>query len=128
MLPAGVQLTSQCSGSIAGDCVEALTLIANELVTNAAKYAFPDERGGEIVLGFRQEGAGWRFWVHDNGRGLVAAHNHGSDKSFGSQLVSTLVSRINAEIDYKSEDGTKVDISCGVASRAQEDRDPQRLS
>ena len=117
LLPSGVQLTSQSSGAIAADCVEALTLIANELVTNAAKYAFPAEQGGEIILGFRQEGAGWRFWVHDNGCGLVEAHDNGSDKSFGRQLISTLVSRINAEIDYRSENGTKVDISCGVQAR-----------
>ncbi len=40
LLPAGVSLTSKCSGTIDGDSVESLTLIANELVTNAAKYAF----------------------------------------------------------------------------------------
>jgi hypothetical protein len=33
LLPAGVALTPRCSGSIPSDCVESLTLIANELVT-----------------------------------------------------------------------------------------------
>jgi anti-sigma regulatory factor (Ser/Thr protein kinase) len=31
--------------------LESLTLVANELVTNAAKYAFADRDTGEIVLG-----------------------------------------------------------------------------
>jgi two-component sensor histidine kinase len=114
LLPPGVSLTSQCSGSIAGDCVESLTLIANELVTNAAKYAFAGLEGGQIIVGFRQEGAGWRLWVHDNGRGLPAADGTAHEKSFGHHLVGTLASRLNAEIFYKSGEGTKVEVCCGV--------------
>jgi two-component sensor histidine kinase len=70
LLPQGVRLSARCSGTIPGDAVESLTLIANELVTNAAKHAFAERDGGEIELGFRQQGAGWRLWIHDNGRGL----------------------------------------------------------
>jgi two-component sensor histidine kinase len=51
--PAGIALTPRCSGSIPSDCVESLTLLANELVTNAAKYAFAGRDSGEIVLGYR---------------------------------------------------------------------------
>jgi two-component sensor histidine kinase len=116
LLPAGVALSPKCSGSIPGDCVESLTLIANELVTNAAKYAFAGRDEGEIVLGYCQEGAGWRLWVHDNGRGLPPDHDNQPGKSFGQQLVATLVSRVNAEIAYVSDRGTKVDVSCGVTT------------
>jgi two-component system, sensor histidine kinase PdtaS len=114
LLPAGIVLNPKCSGSISGDCVEALTLIANELVTNSAKYAFVGRDEGEIVLGYRQEGAGWRLWVHDNGHGLPPGHDSRSGKSFGQQLVATLVTRVNAEITYASRRGTKVEVSCGV--------------
>ena len=58
LLPSGISLTPRCSGWIAGDHVEALTLIANELVTNAAKYGFAGREQGEITLGYREEGAG----------------------------------------------------------------------
>jgi two-component sensor histidine kinase len=114
LLPAGVALTPRCSGSIPGDCVESLTLIANELVTNAAKYAFAGRDSGEIVLGYRWEGAGWRLWVHDNGRGLPADHDSRSGKSFGRLLLTTLASRVNAEVAYTSDAGTRVDVICGV--------------
>ena len=117
LLPAGVVLTPKCSGWILGDCVESLTLIANELVTNAAKYAFAGRDKGEIVLGYRQDGAGWRLWVHDNGRGMPPEPESRSAKSFGKQLVATLVSRVNAEIAYASDRGTKVDVSCGVLNK-----------
>jgi two-component sensor histidine kinase len=114
LLPAGVALTPQCRGSIPGDCVESLTLIANELVTNAAKYAFAGRDSGEIVLGYRREGAGWRLWVHDNGRGLAADHDSRPGKSFGRLLLTTLASRVNAEVAYTADAGTRVDIVCGV--------------
>ena len=117
LLPGGVVLTPKCSGWILGDCVESLTLIANELVTNAAKYAFAGRDKGEIVLGYRQDGAGWRLWVHDNGHGMPPEPESGSAKSFGKQLVATLVSRVNAEIAYASDRGTKVDVSCGVLNK-----------
>jgi two-component sensor histidine kinase len=89
-------------------------LVANELVTNAAKYAFADRDAGEIVLGYRQEGVGWRLWVHDNGHGIRQEREGKSARTFGNQLVATLVSRLNAEIRYVSEQGTKVDVFCGV--------------
>jgi two-component sensor histidine kinase len=117
LLPPGVSLNSRCSGSIAGDSVESLTLIANELVTNAAKYAFEGRDSGEIELGYRQEGAGWRLWVYDNGRGFPPEDDGRQGKSFGHLLLVTLAARVNAQITQKSEAGTKVDVVCGVMSR-----------
>ena len=114
LLPEGVVLAQRCSGSIPGDFVESLSLIANELVTNAAKYAFIDRTNGEIVLGYREEGAGWRLWVHDNGSGLPSDHANRATQSFGHQLVATLATRVNAEITYASDGGTKVEVTSGV--------------
>jgi two-component system, sensor histidine kinase PdtaS len=114
LLPSGVGLTTKCSGMIDGDSVESLTLIANELVTNAAKYAFTGKDTGEIILGYKQEGAGWRLWVHDNGHGLPADHDNPASKSFGHQLLLTLAARVNAEIKYSSHDGARADVICGI--------------
>jgi two-component system, sensor histidine kinase PdtaS len=114
LLPRGVSLTTKCSGMIAGDSIESLTLIANELVTNAAKYAFTGRDTGEIVLGYKQEGAGWRLWVHDNGHGLPPDYDDPASKSFGHQLLVTLAARVNAEIRYASNGGTRADVLCGI--------------
>ena len=113
LLPVGVTLQSRCSGSIAGDNVESLTLIANELITNAAKHAFKGRHTGEITLGYREEGAGWRLWVYDNGSALpdgIAA----ASASFGTQLVATLAARLNAEVHKASGGGTHIDIIYGL--------------
>lgn len=115
LLPAGVTLSSRCSGSIAGDHVESLTLIANELITNAAKHAFQGRQSGEITLGYREEGAGWKLWVHDDGIGRAAVGSQLST-SFGSQLIETLSARLNADVVSHVQDGTKVEIRYGLKS------------
>jgi two-component system, sensor histidine kinase PdtaS len=115
LVPAGATLSARCSGTLPGDCVESLTLIANELVTNAAKYAFSGRERGEIILGYREEGAGWRLWVEDNGVGLPADHEERSKNSFGRLLIATLASRVNADVTYKRSSGTRVDVCCGVS-------------
>lgn len=111
LLPPGVGLTTTCSGTISGDCVEAMTLITNELVTNAAKYAFVGRDAGEISIGYREEGAGWRMWVSDDGTGFtdsdVAA-------SFGQQMIAAMATRLHAEIAYIVDGGTRVEVVCGA--------------
>jgi two-component sensor histidine kinase len=116
LLPPGVALSSRCSGTIPGDAVESLTLIANELVTNAAKHAFAGRDGGEIELGFRQEGAGWRLWVYDNGHGLPHDHAEGPGNTFGRQLVATLATRLNAEVRSVTDGGTRVEVLSGLTA------------
>ena len=115
LVPAGTTLTSNCTGTLAGDCVESLTLITNELVTNAAKYAFTERERGEILVGFREEGAGWRLWVQDDGVGLPPDHEERSKNSFGRMLVATLASRVNAEVVYSHTKGTRVDVTRGIS-------------
>jgi two-component sensor histidine kinase len=114
LLPSGIELTSSCAGTIASDNVEALTLVTNELVTNAAKYAFSKRSTGRVVVGYRQEGAGWRLWVQDDGQGLPADFEQRGGGSFGQQLIGILASRVGAEITVSSEGGTTVHLSSGV--------------
>jgi len=114
VLPPRIALISRCSGWIAGDHVESLTLIANELVTNAAKHAFAGREDGEIQLGYRQEGAAWRLWVQDNGSGLSPQGGSPPTGSFGRQLLEALTSRVNADIAYSTEGGTIVVVTSGV--------------
>ena len=96
--------------------MESLTLISNELVTNAAKYAFAGRESGVITVGFREEGAGWRLWVEDNGNGLPPDHDERSKNSFGRMLIATLATRVNAEVTYAAAQGARVEVFCGVSA------------
>ena len=46
-----------------------LGLIINELITNAAKHAFPDDRQGIIKVSFERAGDVYKLTVADNGVG-----------------------------------------------------------
>jgi two-component sensor histidine kinase len=52
------------------DRAVAVGLIVNELVTNAAKHAFPDGSPGQIRVAFGRRPSGYRLTVEDDGQGL----------------------------------------------------------
>lgn len=118
LLPPGIVLSPRCTGSVQADCVESLTIIANELVTNAAKYAFAEGDRGEIILGYREQGAAWKLWVEDNGSGLSDNQEHRKNPGFGRQLIDALASRLDAQLAYSSTPtgGTRVEIFSGLTS------------
>ncbi len=85
-----------------------LGLIVNELVTNCMKYAFPDDRVGEIVVSYAGgEGTGEQLSVRDNGVGIPPALEVGSPQTFGLSLVNLLAEQINGKLEVKSGDGTE---------------------
>lgn len=48
-----------------------LGLVLNETITNAFKYAFPEGRGGQVLVRFRREGEQFLLTVVDDGPGLL---------------------------------------------------------
>ncbi len=71
-------------------------LIVNELVTNAFKYAFPDNRSGTIRVDFHRlaPGPGYELTVADDGVGAREA-----GEGLGSRLVNQLVQQIGGTIE-----------------------------
>ena len=67
LVPKNVQLNCHGRGALPVENIEAFSLLVNELVTNACKYAFPQGRAGEIEISFIDTGEGWKLTVHDNG-------------------------------------------------------------
>lgn len=83
-----------------------LGLIVSELVTNAAKHAFPDGEGGLIrVEAFNRDGR-WCFTVTDNGCGAT-----GSLQGTGCRILEGLARSIRAQLHCESgQCGTRVTI------------------
>ncbi len=69
-------------------------LIINELVSNAMKHAFPDDRRGEICITFKvideEGGIKYQMTVADNGIGLPEGFEVKKAKSLGLHLVTSL--------------------------------------
>jgi PAS domain S-box-containing protein len=82
-------------------------LIVNELVSNALKYAFPHERGGEISIALR---AGpdqhLVLSVADDGIGLPADAGSGRAETLGLRLIQILTDQIDGTLSFSSAEGT----------------------
>jgi PAS domain S-box-containing protein len=94
-------------------------LILNELVSNSLKYAFPDNREGEIRIELTADPNQPRSLViADNGVGLPQDVTLWSTKSLGLRLVRILADQMNAAVEVTSNEGTEVKLVFG--SKAEE--------
>lgn len=89
-----------------------LGLIANELITNSLKYAFPQERTGEIAVVLKKSEQGFRFAVTDNGIGIpiIQGKPSSSSTSFGLELVESLAQKLNGRLSFSNEQGTTAEL------------------
>jgi PAS domain S-box-containing protein len=86
-------------------------LIVNELVSNALKHGFPEGRSGELDIDLRHvEGDGYVLQVKDDGVGFPEGLDFRKTETLGMQIVSTLVSQIDASIDLVRDKGTEFTI------------------
>ena len=90
-------------------------LIINELVSNALKYAFPNEREGEVEI--RLEVTPDRIAVlsvRDDGIGLPREFDYQDTTTLGLQLVNTLTKQLNGTIGLIRDRGTTFSITFPV--------------
>lgn len=87
-------------------------LIINELVSNALKYAFPENRknDGYILISLKRDKENICLTIADNGIGLPKKLDFRNTESLGLQLVTTLVEQINGIITQESTTGTTYNI------------------
>ena len=87
-----------------------LGLIANELMTNAIKYAFPGDRNGSIRLSMKARGSDYILEVSDNGVGLpdpdktgdhpkTSAYANAIDHGLGLTLVNALTEQLHGKLE-----------------------------
>ena len=85
-----------------------LGLIVNELLTNALKYAFPNNNTGEMRLALEQKNHEFLYLeVSDNGIGQ-RMHEKTDGTGFGSQLINLLCQQLQGKMHYSTENGTSV--------------------
>ncbi|NND94603.1 MAG: hypothetical protein HKN45_07020 [Flavobacteriales bacterium] len=85
-----------------------LGLILNELVTNSLKYAFPDEREGEIHVELKEVKDSLRLTVADNGIGIPDDKKAASEDSFGMKMIKAFSKKLDAKWEVISDKGTTV--------------------
>lgn len=86
-----------------------LGLIANELITNSIKYAFPDSQKGILEVSMKELENKLYVEVRDNGVGMDESAMVNSN-AFGWMLIQSLVDQLDADINISKKSGTVVQI------------------
>lgn len=82
-------------------------LILNELITNALKYAYPDQEKGKITIQVFEEQGKVFVKVQDFGVGLPDGFNISDTDSLGLSLVDTLIDQLDGELRLQTKGGTE---------------------
>ncbi|MFN3652673.1 MAG: sensor histidine kinase [Armatimonadota bacterium] len=105
----------------------ALAIVLNELISNAAKHAFPGGAGGSLRISIR-EGAGerLRLSVQDNGPGLAKHFEPRKHGGVGLQLVQALVeSSLGGSLELRSGAGLTAIVSFDAQGMRQSAGSPE---
>lgn len=102
----GIELECEVDSITANaDTATSISIIVNELVTNAIKHAFNGERSGSVWVTGRA-GNGFELIVADDGIGMTARRSSGRS-GLGTKLVDSFVKQLGARHEVVStEKGT----------------------
>ena len=114
--PQKVQLNSNIKeSSISINQAYPLGLVINELISNSMKYAFPDDRTGEITVNMNKLENELELTVSDDGIGLTEGFDLKRINTLGLKLVLTLVEdQLDGSIEMESNNGTKFTIKFNI--------------
>lgn len=99
-------------GTIESGKAVSLGLIVTELLINAIKYAFPDNKpGGQILVSYEIDGRDWKLVVADNGVGKSVGEKR-PDGGLGTAIVVALAKQLDAQMATETSDaGMKVSVT-----------------
>ena len=83
-----------------------LGLIVNELVTNAMKYAFPNDREGNLWIELQSTDHNIILNIIDDGIGLPKDFDVASSSGSGMQLVGLLAKQLKGTFSYEKDNNT----------------------
>ncbi len=97
--PCVVHLEAPDQIRCAADRAILVALVVNELVLNAAKYAYPGRPGEPIWVRVAKDGEStFLISVRDDGVGLPASYNPSTSRRLGTRLVTALSKQLGAEL------------------------------
>ena len=85
-------------------------LLIDEMVANSLKYAFPDERIGEIKIELHSDENSFNLMVSDNGVGIPNNIDTEKSDTFGMQLIKYLTKQLKGTMELDKSNGTKYNL------------------
>jgi two-component sensor histidine kinase len=98
-------LCESAAGDLASETAMPLSLIAKELIANAAKHALVGRSRVAVRIGLRKEPGGYILTVEDDGPGFALQPAHA--RSFGLGLVMALARQLNGTFDVERGPGAR---------------------
>ena len=109
--------------SVKADISVSLGLIVTELVINALKHAFPEERSGKILVDYQSRGEDWKLSVSDDGVGTPEKMAD-AKPGLGTSIVEALANQLAATVETEGgHPGTIVSV-VHTAAMGADDADP----
>lgn len=87
-----------------------LGLIISELISNSLKYAFPEDKKGEILVSLTKDEK-FELTISDNGIGLPEEIDFNTESTLGLKLVRSLINQVDGTIQLDRTKGTKYTIT-----------------
>lgn len=108
--------------AVPADVSISLGLMVTELVINALKHAFPDERTGMIAIDYRSSGKDWTLSINDDGIGMPVGID-APKAGLGTGIVEALTKNLRGTIQVRDNcPGTAVTISHTASADDQIDK------
>ena len=100
-------------GSATSRQAECLGLIVTELVMNALKHAYPDDKvEGQVTIAYDMAGTNWKLSVSDNGVGKPDGVFAQGKSGLGTSIVKALSQQLDAQVEILAgPKGTTVSIT-----------------
>jgi two-component sensor histidine kinase len=95
-----LHVTAASGLQCAADTAIPVALVVNELITNSAKYAYPDG-GCDVWLNVSRSDGAIAIAVRDRGIGLPADFDIRSGKRLGMRLINALSTQVHADLQVR---------------------------
>ncbi len=109
---------------------ESLGLIVTELVMNALKHAFPDDKiEGRVIVAYDMAGTDWKLSVADDGVGKPDGVFAQPKTGLGTGIVKALAQQLGATVEtLANPDGTTVSITHATFAAKGSQAKPSRIN
>ncbi len=107
-----IETTIEEGIEIATDRAISTALIVNELITNAAKYAYKDGAEGKVIIRIARTGKNdFAICVRDEGSGLAPGFDIHKAKGLGMRIISSFAKQLNANVKiHRRDPGTEFEL------------------
>jgi two-component sensor histidine kinase len=104
------------AGTASSSEAVSIGLIATELLINAVKHAFPDNRSGTTRVKYESSGDDWHLSVSDDGIGPVRQDGQAAPAGLGTSIVEALAHQLGARLQHSGgSNGMTVSIILAAA-------------